>query len=311
MLELIVSPTSMDFIYKCDFCDAFIIGEENKSLRLAHYFTHNEIINIISLSKNRNQKVYIAVNKIIHEDELNDFKDYLNQLKTLEIDGIIFGDLAIYQMAKSLNIENKLIYNPETYITNYESVRFFAKKGIKRISIAKEITLEDIELIASKQLLEIDILGHGVVNMFHSMRDLITNYYKFLKDENPTVHHNEQLYLIEEIRNEKYPIIEDQNGTHVFSEADLCTIGYLDTFILHHVSSIRIDGLFKSDEELFEITKVYKKALDDYKLDKAYYIDQKENYIKQLKDINNIRSFYDGFLFKKTIYKGEEHENNR
>ncbi|QVK19390.1 U32 family peptidase [Mycoplasmatota bacterium] len=306
MLELIVNPTSMDFIRKCDICDAFIIGEKDKGLRLAHYFTNNEILEIINLCKKRKQKIYIACNKMIHEEELDMFDEYIKQLSLLDIDGIIFGDLAIYQIAKKYKLENKLIYNPETYITNYESVRFFAGKGIKRVSIAKEITLEDIQLIASKQLLEIDILGHGPVNMFHSMRDLVTNYYKFLKSDQPEKHHNENLYLIEEIRDDKYPIIEDQNGTHVFSSFDLCTINYLDVLIENNLKSIRINGLFKTDDELYQITQLYKKAIEDYSIDKDKYMKQKDDYIKQLKEIENIRPFNDGFLFKKTIYKGDE-----
>jgi len=307
MLELVVNPTSIDFINQCDFCDAFIIGEEDKSLRQAHYFSFDEMIQIIDVCRSRNQKIYIACNQIIHEEELEKFDLYIKTLSTLDIDGIIFGDLAIYVIAKKYQMENKLIYHPETYITNYESVAFFARKGIKRISIAKEITLDDIAIIASKQFLEIDVLGHGAINMFHSMRDLVTNYYRFLKDEKPSAYHNINLYLIEELRNESYPIIEDQNGTHVFSGSDLCVINYLDRLIESHVSSIRIDGLFKTDNELLQITKVYKKAISDYYQHKDKYMQQRENYINELQAIENIRPFNDGFLFKKTIYKGDEH----
>jgi putative protease len=305
MLELIVSPTSLSFIKSCDFCDGFIIGEKDKGLRLAHYFTKNEIKEIIDICKKRKQKVYIAANKIIHETELISFDNYLKQLADLEIDGIIFGDLAIYQLAKKYQLTNKLIYNPETYITNYESVHFFAQLGIKRVSIAKEITLDDIITIANKKYLELDILGHGAINMFHSMRDLVTNYFRFLKQDNPSLHHNESLYLIEEKRADKYPLLEDEAGTHVFSASDLCTIEYLDKFIEHQVTSIRIDGIFKSCQELLEITKIYHKAISDYCSNKNYYLENKAKYTEALLKIENIRPFNDGFLFKKTIYKGD------
>lgn len=308
MLELIVSPTSYNLVKNCEFCDAFILGEEQYSLRLAHYFSFEEIVDLIDICKNRQQKIYIAVNKIVHEAELNKIDKYLSELSKLNIDGIIFGDLGVYNLARKYKLENKLIYNPETYVTNYESTRFFAKKGIKRVSIAKEITLEDILLIGSKEIIEIDILGHGAVNMFHSMRDLVTNYFKFLKSNKTDKHTNEQLYLIEEIRDGKYPILEDQNGTHVFSEKDLCTINYLDMFIENHVSGIRIDGLFKKDEELLNIIKIYRKAISDYQVNKQVYVNKKTNYLENLEKIENIRPFYEGFLFKKTIYKGGENE---
>lgn len=303
MIELVVSPTSFDFIKRCDFCDSFIIGEENFGLRLAHYFSHKEIIDIIDLCQSRNQKVYLAVNKIIHEDELDKFTDYINTVSKLNIEGIIFGDLAVYQIARKFDLIHKLVYNPETYITNYESVRFFAKKGIKRVSLAKEITLEDITTIANKKDLEIEILAHGAINMFHSMRNLVTNYFRFLKHQEPHIHHKEKLFLLEEKRDDKYPIIEDQNGTHVFNSYDLCTINYLDRFIENNVTSLRIDGLFKTDNVLFEITRIYKQAIEDYYTNKDKYTQNKETYLKQLNEIENIQPFNEGFLFKKTIYK--------
>ncbi len=306
MLELIVSATSIDFIKKCDFCDAFIIGEKGKGLRLPHYFSFNEMKDILNLVKKRNQKLYIACNKIFHEDELVDADHYLKQISTLDIDGIIFGDLGIYQIAKKYQLVHKLIYHPETYLTNYESVRFFSNKGIKRVSIAKEITLDDIIEIASKKSIEIDILGHGAVNMFHSMRDLVTNYYKFLKHDQPTKYRNESLYIVEEIRDDKYPMIEDENGTHIFSAYDMCIIQHLDELIKNHVTSIRIEGLFKTDDVLLGITKVYYDAYRDYYHDINKYKSNKDEYINRLKSINGIQPFKDGFLFKKTIYKGDE-----
>ncbi|MDF2700386.1 MAG: family peptidase [Haloplasmataceae bacterium] len=303
-LELTILPTSFTVIEKLTMCDAFIVGEEQFGLRLPKYFTKDEILKIIELCHKRNQKVYIALNKIVHEYELNEIDAYLNDLHDLNMDGIIFGDLSVYQLARKYNLTHKLIYNPETYITNYKTVEFFARKGIKRATIAKEITLEDINLIGSKKILEVEVLGHGAANMFHSMRDLVTNYFKFLKVDEK--HINEELYMIEEKRDEKYPIIEDKNGTHVFSGYDLCTINVLDQLTENNISNIKIDGLFKDDDMLLEIVKVYHQAITDYNLDKELYLKNKANYLDLLHNIKNIRPFNEGFLFKKTIYKGGE-----
>lgn len=305
-LELTVLPTSLSVIKKLDKADAFLIGEKEFGLRLPIYFSFDEIKEIIYTCKEREQKIFIAVNKIIHEKELTEVDEYLNKLSTFKnIDGIVFGDLAVYQLSKKYNLLDKLIYNPETYLTNYQSVNFFANKGMKRVSISKEITLEDIKTIAAKKLTEIEILGHGVSNMFHSKRDLISNYFKYLNHLNVNKYNEKELYMIEEIRNEKLPIIQDQFGTHVFSGYDLCTIGYLDQLIESNISSIRINGLFKEDNTLIEIFNIYRKAIDDYYFSKDSYLKNRNNYIEDLKRIDNIRPFNEGFLFKKTKYKGE------
>ena len=302
-LELTVLPTSMASLIEIE-ADAFIIGEAEYALRLPNYFSHDEVIDAIKHIKRKHKKIYLAINKIIHEYELEKFESYINEMLH-DIDGFIFGDLSVYQMAKRLGVVNKLIYHPETYVTNYETVNFYGRKQIKRVSIAKEITLEDIEMIGTKSSLEVEVMGHGAINMFHSKRDLVTNYFQFIKDEEPTNHHNKELYLIEEKRqDEKYPIIEDQNGTHIFSGYDLCTVNYLDHLIESGITSIRIDGFFKSDKVLKEIVSVYKKAITDYQLSKETYLTNKQDYLDLLNNIDGIRPFNTGFLFKKTVYKG-------
>jgi U32 family peptidase len=304
-LEITVSPTSYQSLQINTDADAFIIGEAAYSLRLPYYFTHQELIEAIALIKHNKQKVYVAVNKIIHEYELEQVEQYLAKISQYEVDGFIFGDLSVYRMAKRLNLTHQLIYNPETYVTNYESVNFYSRKGIKRVSIAKEITLEDIKEIGLHTKMEIEILGHGALNMFHSKRDLVTNYFKFIKYDEPTHFQNQELYLIEEKRQEeKYPILEDQNGTHIFSGSDLCTIDYLDVFIESGMTSIRIDGFLKNDHVLKEIVSVYRQAINDYINNKEKYQSNKQAYLETLKGIEGIRPFNTGFLFKKTVYKG-------
>lgn len=302
-MELTIQPSTLTSIERLPMADAFIIGEADYALRLPFYPSHEEVLNAIKTIKANGQKVYLAVNKILHEYELEQVTNYLNEMKGYDIDGFIFGDLAVYKIAESLGLVSRLIYNPETYITNYMSANFFKGKGIKRISIAKEITLEDIEIFGKNVDMEFDVLGHGAVNMFHSKRNLVTNYFRFIQDEQPDAHHEEQLYLVEEKRKDKkYPIVEDHNGTHIYRETDLCTIEYLDVIANARIKSLRIDGLFKEDEALITIVEIYRQALDD--LHQGTYEQNKTNYVQALNEIPNLRPFDTGFLFKKTIYKG-------
>lgn len=302
MVELIVTPTSISSL-SINEADGFLIGEEKYALRMPYYFSHQELLDAIAFLTSRNKSIYISVTKIMHESDLADVEAYLEEMKHYPIDGFYYGDLAVYQIARKLGIESRLIYHPETYITNYESVNYFAKKGIKRVVLAKEITLPDLIEIGNKAQIDTEILAHGALNMFHSKRDLVSNYFRFLKDE--TLHHNEQLYIIEEKReNEKYPIIEDQNGTHIFSSHDLCTIEYLEEIINAKIKTLRIDGYLKTDEQLSEVTKIYHRAINDFQNDPTIYQKNKTVYVENLQAIPNLRAFNTGFLFKKTVYKG-------
>ncbi|ERJ13718.1 peptidase U32 family protein [Haloplasma contractile] len=304
--ELLVSPTSIELIKSLKAADAFLVGEKGFSLRMPFYVSRDEIKEIITHCNQSNQKIYIALNAIFHEPDLDPVRDYLLFLKDHHIDGIVFGDLAVYSLAKEIGITNKLIYDPEKYITNYKTAQFFKDQGIKRVFISKEITLENINLIAKETDIETEILVHGSYNMFHSKRKLVETYFKYIENEALyEAHKDSPMYLIEEIRDELYPIVQDDQGTHVYTAKDMCGIEHLDTLTQNGIRSLKIDGIFKTDEQLATITAIYRKALDDLVADKKQYEDHKSWYLKQLNQIEGIRNFDSGFFFKKTIYKNK------
>lgn len=302
-IELVIQALDFDSLDKLTMADALIVGEKEYGLRLPHYYTHDEIIRAIEKIKKRSQRVYVAINSIFHEPELARLERYLVEMKDYPIDGFIFGDLAVYQIAKSFHFVDRLIYNPETYITNYMSVRFFKEKGIKRVALAKEITLEDIIKIGRETDMELEVLVHGAVNMFHSKRRLVTNYLRFIGSNDPERFQGVPLYLEEDKRKGiLYPILEDHHGTHIYRETDLCALLYLDRLVESGIQAFRIDGNFKTLPELVAIATVYREAIDD--LMEGKFEAMKEQRLEALKAIPGIRPFDTGFLFNKTVYKG-------
>ena len=302
-VELVVQALDFASLDELKMADALIIGEKEYGLRLPYYYSHDELIKAIQKIKNNGQRVYLALNNIFHEYDLNKLDQYRDEMKDYPIDGLIFGDLAVYQIAEKYNLVDRLIYNPETYMTNYMSVHFFKEKGIKRVVLAKEITLEDTKMIGQEVDMELEVLVHGAVNMFHSKRNLVTNYFRYIEKDQPDQLKDEPLYIVEEKRkNLKYPIIEDHNGTHIYREHDMCAIEYLDELVNNGITSLRIDSVFKSIEQLTAVISIYRQAIND--LIEGRYEEHKSSYIEQLETIPGLRSFDTGFLFKKTVYKG-------
>ena len=93
-------------------------------------------------------------------------------------------------------------------------------------------------------------------------------------------------------------------GTHIYSSNDLCAIEYLDRLISSGIKVLKIDGILKTDKELVEIVRIYKDAINS--LNNNVYENNKTKYINELQEINHYRKFDTGFLFKKTIYKGDK-----
>ena len=268
--------------------DIFIIGNKLFGNRLANSFSTIEITEANSIIKSLNKEIYIVMNMIVHNDNLKSLKEFLDFVKGLAVDGIIFGDLAVYQLAKNIGIENLLIYSPETLNTNYYDPIFWNRQGIKGLTISKEITLEDIKQISKDKLIEISLIGHGHLNMFHSRRPLVENFFKYTNKEYKEYIENRNLKVVEEIRNESYPIFQDNHGTHIFRDKSLESFkevntlsDYLDIFI--------IDGIFKDSKYLNKTVKYYKNLLENKgnaeEISKLYEGDHDS-----------------GFLYKKTVY---------
>lgn len=289
-MKLAVTPLGVESITSLSNigADVFLIGNSSFANRLAHSFSIEEIIEANKIIKTLKKEIYIVLNMIVHNENLEDIKEFLNLIKDLHVDGIIFGDLAIYQLAKKIDLKQLLIYNPETLNTNYYDPIFWEKQGIKGITISKEITLEDIELISRDKRLEISITGHGHLNMFHSKRPLIENFLKFTNKEHDEYIENRDLRVVEEIRNESYPIFQDNQGTHIFRDKALESFREIQV-LSKHIDLFIIDGIFKDITYLNKVTKDY--------FDILYNEGNAEEISKQYEKDHD-----SGFLYKKTVY---------
>ena len=291
-MKLAVTPFTVSSIKQLSDAgaDVFIIGNEAYANRLVNSFSLVEITEINQLIKSLGKEIYINMNMIIHHSDIDSFTEFLTFTKGLDADGIIFGDLGAYMMARQMDLDSKLIYNPETLNTNYYDTTFWNKKGIKGLTISKEITLEDIEEICEHKNVEISIIGHGHLNMFHSRRPLIENFFKYTKEEYGKFVDNKNLKIVEEIRNEEYPIYQDNHGTHIFREKSLES--YKEVMQLSEcVDVFIIDGIFKDDDYLLETVSNY------------YLILNKKNERLANKISKSYATDHDsGFLYKKTQY---------
>ncbi len=291
-MKIAVTPFSVSSIEKLSNAgtDVFIIGNESYANRLVYSFSLVEMQDIRSKTLELGKELYINLNLIMHNQDIERVTEFLKFLKELQVDGIIFSDLGVYMIAKKLEIEKCLIYNPETLNTNYYDTHFWNKKGIKGITIGREITLQDINEICSQKQVDVSIIGHGHLNMFHSRRPLIENYFKYTREEYKEYINNRNLKIVEEIRNESYPIFQDMHGTHIFREKALESYQEINS-LKNCLDLFIIDGIFKDTDYLKDTVANYKTLLQTNNLEKAKVFSKLYE-----KDHDS------GFLYKKTVY---------
>lgn len=301
-IELITTPLNQNNLIEIiKFVDGVVLGVNELSTRIPFNIDINHLDDYISICRESNVKLYLALNNIYHEDDLQLLGETMSVLRNKEISGIYFSDLGVYQLAKEKKLINKLVYNPDTLVTNYEIANFMNSKHIKRIVISKEMTLEDILMFGEKSNITCEILIHGYYPMFYSRRKLVSNYFKYIERDYQEYIDSHNIFMMEELRDELMPIYEDITGTHIFSAKKLCALEYLDKFYDNNILHLRINGLFMSEDELINIVKIYHKAKSDFQESQENYNENKINYLDAIKEVNdNISS---GFLFKKTIYK--------
>jgi putative protease len=111
------------------------------------------------------------------------------------------------------------------------------------------------------------------------------------------------MFLHDNERGNKYPIFEDENGTHIMSPADLCIIDELNDIIEAGVDSFKIDGILQTPEYILAVTKLYRQAIDTCVEDPDAYEDLKSELLEKIEEIQPAHRPLDtGFFFKETVY---------
>lgn len=305
--ELLVTPISVEDIIPLANAgaDAFVLGEQRYGLRLAGEFSKEDVKKAIELAHEKGKKVYVAMNAIFHNEKIDELSDYIAFLQEVNADAVIFGDPAVLMAAREAAPSMKLHWSTETTGTNWYTCNYWGKKGAKRAVLAREINMDAIIEMKENAEVEIEVLVHGMMTMFQSKRSLLGNYYEYqgkvLEVENRKQEHN--MFLHDKERDNKYPIFEDENGTHIMSPNDICIIDELQEMIEANVDSFKIDGILKSPEYILEVTKRYRKAIDLCVEDPDQYEDVKDELLSEIEEIQPANRPLDtGFFFKETVY---------
>ncbi|WP_019154613.1 peptidase U32 family protein [Robertmurraya massiliosenegalensis] len=305
--ELLVTPTSVDDILSLSDAgaDAFVIGEERYGLRLAGEFSKDDIVKATESAHSKGKKVYVAVNAIFHNEKIDELYDYLKFVDEANVDAVIFGDPAVLMVAKEVAPQLKLHWGTETTGTNWYHCNYWGRKGAKRAILARELSMDAVIETKENAEVEIEIQIHGMTAMFQSKRSLLGNYFEYqgkaLEIENRK--ENKNMFLHDEERENKYPIFEDSNGTHIMSPNDICMIDELQDFIEAGVDSFKIDGILKSSEYIEAVTRLYRQAIDLCVNDPDQYEDEKDEFLAEIEKIQPPNRKLDtGFFFKETVY---------
>ena len=283
--------------------DAVYMGGELFSLRAgADNFSVDELKEGVAYAHRKGRKCHLAVNIFAHNEDIPKLDKYIDTVKMIGFDAFIVSDPAIIEMIKDKIPDAEIHLSTQANMTNRMTANFWYNQGVKRIVLARELTLEEIKQIRDgiPADLELESFVHGAMCISYSGRCLLSNFMTE-RDANRGLcaHPCRWKYsLVEEKRpGEYFPVEEDDRGTYIMNSRDLCMIEHIPELVKAGISSVKIEGRMKSMFYVATVTAAYRKAIDQYYRDPENYKFDR-TCMDELKKVSH-REFTTGFYFNK------------
>ncbi|MDR2266656.1 MAG: U32 family peptidase [Christensenellaceae bacterium] len=279
--------------------DAVYIGGKNFSLRAhADNFSNEGISEATSIAHSLGKKLYVAVNVYSRQTDYQQLEQYLYFLQYTNVDAIIVSDPGIISIAKTKTPDLTLHLSTQANALSTSAVKFWAEQGIKRVILARELSLAEIREIrqSSPQNVELEIFAHGAMCVSYSGRCLLSSFFTGRDSNNGDCSQPCRLeYTLYNASNPnaELSVSEDANGTYFLNSKDINLLSEIPYIAEAKIQSIKIEGRMKSEFYLATVINAYRRALDEYS--QIGYIANLTQYEDELLTINH-RGYTKGFF---------------
>ncbi len=294
--------------------DAVYFGGELFSLRSgAGNLDPEEIDEGLAYAHDKGAKCYLALNIFPHNEDIAPLREYIRVIREKDIDAYIVSDPGILAILQEMDPEREIHLSTQANATNYMTAGFWYRQGVKRVVLARELTLQEITELRQKipEDMEMEAFVHGAMCISYSGRCLLSNF-MIERDANrgQCAHPCRWKYaLVEEKRpGEYYPVEEDGRGTYILNSRDLCMIEHIPELAASGISSFKIEGRMKSIFYVATVVGAYRKAIDAYEKDPGSYVFD-NSWLTELKKASH-REFTTGFYLNKPTNKDQNYQTS-
>ncbi|MBQ6922209.1 MAG: U32 family peptidase [Clostridia bacterium] len=263
--------------------DAVYCGGKSFGLRAqAGNFSDEELINATLYAHERGKKIYVTVNVLARNGDIDELGEYLKFLEKTGIDGAIISDAGVISLSKEVAPALKINLSTQASALNYKAVEFWKNQGVKRVILARELSLKEIKEIREKVSgIEIETFIHGAMCISYSGRCLLSDYRTGRSsNRGECVQACRWNYEIRERGSSGafMTVEEDGRGTYILNSKDLNLIDYIGELADAGVCSFKIEGRMKSEYYIATVVNAYRRAIDayyrageKYKEDRTFY----------------------------------------
>ncbi|HIT88473.1 MAG TPA: DUF3656 domain-containing protein [Candidatus Coprocola pullicola] len=289
--ELLSPAGSMQSLYAAvnNGCNAVYVGGKQFSARqYAGNFSIEELQQACNYCHLRNVKVYVTVNTLYKEKELNSFLDYVKKLYEIGVDALILQDIGAAMLVKKYFPDMPLHASTQLTVNHIKDVEFLYEQGFDKIVLSRELSLNEVKYIAENTEAEIEIFVHGALCVCYSGQCIMSS---MLGGRSGNRGRCAQTCRLPYTLYKEYDKLAEG---HLLSPKDMQTITILPELIESGVTSFKIEGRMKSPVYVAGVTQIYRKYLDLYeKSAENYEVDTKD--LKILTQLFNRGGFTEGY----------------
>ncbi|MFA5184303.1 MAG: U32 family peptidase C-terminal domain-containing protein [Patescibacteria group bacterium] len=255
------------FVYGAD---AVYLGIPDFSLRVRiNDFDLAGVGQAVKYAHAQGKRVYVTINIFAHNRHLRKLPAYLKKLKSFGVDALIVSDPGVLALIKKTWPSAEIHLSTQANCTNLEAVEFWARQGVRRIILGREVTLKEIkEIHQAVPKIELEYFVHGAMCMAYSGRCFLSKLfvgrsgnlgdcaqpcrweYDVTEYKLKTGGHDEELELVEE-----------RHGAYLLNSKDLCLLKYLKELKAAGITSFKIEGRAKSVYYQATAVGIYRRAL--------------------------------------------------
>ena len=284
--------------------DAVYIGGYNYSLRAnANNFSIQDITEGVAFAHSLGKKVYVTVNILFHNEDLEGLTNYLTTLSDIGVDAFIVSDLAVIKRIRELNLKPEIHISTQESSVNKFAVKFWESVGATRVVLARECSKIDILDIKNNTDAELEVFIHGAMCTSYSGRCVLSNYVT-KRDSNRGGCSQVCRFIFKTKKYDDFQI----------ASKDLSMIDHIPELVDMGVSSLKIEGRMRSMYYIATVVNTYKNVVTLYKEGKltSELMEYYKRVLNRLSNRENKSQFFTGDVNRSDqYYTGRKEVSNQ
>lgn len=272
-------------------CDAVYLGGKKFGARkFASNFDEKEMISAIKYCHLYGVKIYVTVNTVIFESEIEDCLEYITFLHKNGVDAVIMQDLGMISLVRRVLPNLEIHVSTQAHTHNINQIKLLESLGVTRVVVAREMSLKEIKSLDTN--LEIEAFIHGALCVCYSGQCLFS---RLLLNRSGNRGECAGICRL------PFTLLEDgkkisTDGKYLLSPKELNTTNHIQELLESNITSFKIEGRMKSPTTIGFITRLYRILIDHYERGEEVVLTYQEQ--EKLLLLFN-RGFTEGYLFDK------------